>query len=212
MTRYSHVTFALLLGLTAKAFAQGNYYYPEGPVVQGLFEAGGAVSTGDSSRFLDGGFTLGGGVLVHPAPGPLAFRATFDYTRLEASRELIDEASAATGTDFRHGQAEIYSLRLNALFEVPLSPFTRGYLTAGVGGANERLSLDRDFRPPVLGVEFFPGAFAGRRDDSDFTYNVGAGLNFSQGNWESFFVEATYEHVNTPQATTFVPIRVGVHF
>lgn len=214
MKFYAHVTFVLLLGLTAKAFAQGNYSYysPSSPVVQGVFEAGGALSTGDSSRYLDGGFTLGGGVLFHPTPGPLAFRATFDYTRLDASRELLDEASEEAQTDFRNGQAEIFSLRVNALLEAPLSPYTRGYITGGIGGANERLSLDRRFGRPVLGSEFFPGAFAGRRDDSQFTYNVGAGLDFAQGSWESFFVEATYEHVNTPQATTFVPIRVGVRF
>lgn len=213
MKRYSHVAFVLLLGLTAKAFAQGNYYYnPQGPVVQGQFEAGGAISTGDSSTYLDNGFTIGGGVLVHPAPGPLAFRATFDYTRLEASRQLIDQVDSATQTDFRNGQAEIYSLRVNALLETPLTPYTRGYITAGVGGANERLGLDGRFGREVSASEFFPGGFARRRDDTDFAYNVGAGLNFSQGSWESFFIEATYEHVNTPQATTFVPIRAGVRF
>jgi opacity protein-like surface antigen len=211
MKRYSQVTFALLLGLTAKGFAQGNYY-SQGPVVQGQVEAGGALSTGDSSQFLDNGFTLGGGVLFHPTPGPLAFRATFDYTRLDATRELVEQASAAAQTNFRHGQAEIYSLRVNALLEAPVSRYTRAYITAGIGGANERLSLDRRYGRPVSGNHYFPDAFAGHRDDEQFTYNVGAGLSFSQGGWESFFVEAAYEHVDTPQATTFVPIRVGVRF
>jgi len=210
MRRLSPVTLALLLAIGGNAFGQ-EYHYP---VVQGLIEGGGAITTGGTSQFLDSGFTVGTGILIHPGHGPLGIRVTFDYTRLDASREQID-AEQAAGVDVSHGEANIYNLRVNGVYERPISPYARAYITAGVGLAYERFDpYDAFAQPPRNVLEDFAQAIAEGISDAfpTYSYNAAVGLDFSHGGRDSFFVEAGYEHIGAGAGTGFVPIRVGMRF
>lgn len=217
MKRFSQVTFALLLTMAGKAFGQGSYDYP---IVQGLIEGGGAITTGGTSQFLDSGFTVGGGVLIHPGHGPLGIRVTLDYTRLDASRDQID-AERADGVDVNHGEADFYNLRVNGVYERPISPYARAYITAGVGLAYERLNPEDAFVLPASGygpggIGAAIGAAFGEAFSQvfpAFSYNVAAGLDFSLGGRNSLFIETGYEHINAYHVDTdFVPLRVGMRF
>lgn len=215
MKRFSQVTLALLLAISGKAFSQENYNYP---VLQGLIEGGGAITTGGTSQFLDSGFTVGTGVLIHPGHGPFGIRTTFDYTRLEASREQID-AEQAAGNDVSHGVANIYNLRVNGVYERPISPYARAYITAGVGLAYERLDPEAAFaqplnlntKNPLVGILGGIGAAVGEAFPA-FSYNAAVGLDFSHGGRNSFYVEAGYEHISAQIGSGFIPLRVGMRF
>jgi hypothetical protein len=226
MTRQAHVAFALLLcsGMTAEAGAQGaRYSYYNSDPMQFTLEGGAAVSTGATSSFLDSGFTLGGGVVWHPAPGPLAFRVTFDYTRLAATQQLINDAAAVNQTRVNGGTGEVYGLRFNGVYEWPVSPYaplTHAYITAGLGGAYEEVSLTQTDAVPGLFCTWWvcgtapasQTSIVARNNTTRFTWNAGVGLNFAQSPWQSWFIEAAFEKVRTPQPTTFMPIRIGVRF
>jgi hypothetical protein len=219
---------AALALLSAPAFAQGGYYSrSSGPVtapVQLQIEGGAAATVGNTANFFNSGFTLGGGVLWHPEPGPLALRTTFDYTRLGATSQLINDAAQANQANINDGTAEVYSLALNGVYEWPLAPYgypsAHGYLTLGIGVAHERV----DFTQTVLvagpvcswwvcGTAVTPQqSLVAHNDTTVPTWNAGVGLDFPLGGWQSFFVEAVFQRVNTPQPTTFWPIRVGVRF
>jgi hypothetical protein len=222
------LALAVLALLCAPVFAQGGYYSRapapgQVPPLQVLIEGGAAVTVGNTSNFLDSGFTIGGGVLWHPEPGPLALRTMFDYTRLGASSQLINDAAAFNQANIDGGSAQIYSLRLNGLYEWPLEPYgvaAHGYVTLGLGVAHEEVDFTQTILQVgsvcswwVCGTAVTPQeALVAHNSTTRFTWNVGAGVNFPLGGWESFFVEAAFERVNTPQATTFVPLRLGVRF
>jgi hypothetical protein len=225
MTRHAQAVSALLLsGMAVQAFAQGpGYGYYDSQPVQITIQGGAAVTTGTTSTFLDSGYTLGAGVLWHPEPGPLAFRTTFDYTRLAASQQLISDAAAVNQTNINGGSGQIYSLRFNGVYEWPVSPFApyaHAYLTAGLGVAHEDVELTQTNAVPgfvctwwVCGTSPVPNTqVVVSNGTTRFTWNAGVGMNFAQGPWQSWFVEAVFERVATPQGTTFVPIRVGLRF
>jgi opacity protein-like surface antigen len=211
----------LLLGTSAHAFGQAGGYYRVAPV-QLQIEGGAAVTTGTTSSFLNSGYTLGGGITLHPEPGPLALRATFDYTRLPATQQLINDAAAVNQANINGGHGEIYSLRANLVYEWPLVPYSpvRAYLTGGVGGAYENVVLTQTILAPgpvcnwwVCGTAVqAQQSVVARNDTTRFTWNAGVGVDVAQGPWQSWFVEVVFEKVATPQPTTFVPLRVGLRF
>jgi hypothetical protein len=216
------VAAALLLGTGAQAFAQGYYSYSVAPA-QLQVEGGAAVTTGNTANFLNNGWTAGLGLLFHPEPGPLALRVTLDYTRLGATQQLINDAAFSNMTNVNGGYGEVVSLRMNGVYQWPVAMFApniRGYLTGGVGGAYENVVLTQTVAQVgfvcnwwVCGTAAFPQqSVVARNDTTRFSWDAGVGLDFSMGGWQSWFVEATFEKVNTPQPTTFVPIRAGFRF
>jgi hypothetical protein len=222
MKRHVYAVAAVAwLGTAAQAFGQG-YYYNAAPAKLQV-EGGAAVTTGTTGTFLDNGWTVGAGFMWHPAPGPLALRTTLDYTRLPATQQSINSAAAANMTPVNGGFGEVVSVRLNGVYEWPVSPYspyTRAYITAGVGGVYENVEFTQTTFTPgfacswwVCGTALFAQqSLVARNDVTKFSWNAGVGLDFSVGGWQSWFVEATFEKVNTPQPTTFVPIRVGFRF
>jgi hypothetical protein len=57
----------------------------------------------------------------------------------------------------------------------------------------------------------YPGdVLVGSKTTGRWELNAGAGINFSIGGTDSFFVEARYMEVETPVRTVFVPIRFGL--
>lgn len=219
---------AVTLVLTVPAFADDYYYHPgqssesyyDIPPLQMQIEGGGAVTTGQTGKFFDNGWTAGAGIIWHPEPGPLALRTMLDFTRLGATQQAIQDAESETQMEIDNGFADVASLHINGMYEWPIAPFTRAYLTAGGGGSWERVEFTQRYPFEgyfcdwwVCGTSYRVGQLVvSRNQTTRLSWDAGVGLDFSTGGYQSWFIEATFEKVDTPQPTTFVPITIGIRF
>jgi opacity protein-like surface antigen len=217
---------ALLVGGSLPALAQGYYYGPGGPgpynPLHFYVEGGSTITTGQTSNYLDNGWNLGGGVQWRPAPGPFSLRLDLNYSRNDASNQLLDEGSAADQTRIDDGWSDIFTFDVDGVLDIPLGRGIKAYVMAGGGGAYRRISLTRTvgFRGYYCDdwygfceSGFYPGdRIVDRNSTTRWEWNAGAGVNFPLPNGQSWFVEARYTQMQTPVPTSFIPIRVGYRF
>ena len=215
----------LLLGAWAQAQAQGyteRYYGPE-QHVHWHMDMGYVSPTGPTSEFLDGGWTVGGGLTWQPdLSSPFALRADLNYSRFNATRQLIGINQAVNQTEIDDGYGEIVDFAVDGEYRIPLSPYMTAYAVAGVGVAHRRIALtqtvavgdyvcDDWFGYCEFGL--VPGSVVIASDDTTrFAWNAGLGLDFALRGGQTFFVEARFTRMQTAQPTDFVPIRVGLRF
>jgi opacity protein-like surface antigen len=226
MTRYLYALGAVLsLGVWAVAPAQSyteSYYAPE-QHIHWHIDTGFAATTGQTSYFLQGGWTLGGGFSWQPdLSSPLALRVDLNDSRFEATRQLIGVNQAFNQTKIDDGFGEIVDLAVDGEYRMPLSPYLTAFAVAGVGVAHRRLALTQTVAVgDYLCDDWFgycqfglvPGAVVvARSDTTQFAWNAGLGLDFAMGGGQTFFVEARFTRMQTAQPTDFVPIRVGLRF
>ncbi|HKT72773.1 MAG TPA: outer membrane beta-barrel protein [Steroidobacteraceae bacterium] len=217
----------LLTGLSSLASAQSygysdRYTYAQRPI-QWHIMGGYAPTTGTTSDYLDGGWSIGGGLTFRPDPvAPLSLRADVSFSRFDATNNLLNLGSEQNQTRIDDGWGNVVSLDVDAVFDVPLGPRARGYVMAGIGGAYRRIDLtqtvgfDGYFCDPWYGF-CGAGIVAGdvlvqRTETTRFAWNAGAGIEFPLYNGQSWFIEARFERMETPTPTEFVPIRVGLRF
>jgi opacity protein-like surface antigen len=226
MKTYLYSLAALvLLGAWTQASAQGYYerYYSPEEHVHWHIDTGYVATTGQISQALDGGWTFGGGLSWQPDfSSPLALRAGLNYSRFNATRQLIAVNQAVDQTEIDDGYGEIVDFDLDGEYKTPLTPYITGFAVAGVGVAHRRIALTQTvgygdyFCDPWFGYCDYgvvPGEVVVASDDTtQFTWNAGLGLDFDLRNGESFFVEARFTRMQTAQPTDFVPIRVGLRF
>ena len=215
----------LLLSVSARAPAQAYYeqtYRPWQPL-HWHFEAGYSPTLGQTSQYLEGGWTLGGGLTWQPRPDvPLALRADLDYSEFNATRNLIAINEQADQIAIDSGDGQVFGFNLDGEYRVRLGPTTRAFALAGVGVNHLRIALTQTvavgtyFCDPWFGFCGFgvvPGDVVVASDDTTrFSWNAGAGLDFTLRNGQSLFIEARYMRLQTPQPTEFVPITVGLRF
>ncbi len=216
---------ALLLGAAAQAPAQNyveRYYGPE-EHVHWHIDTGYAATTGQIADALDGGWTIGGGFSWQPDfSSPFALRADLDYSRFEATRQLIGTNEAIDQTEIDDGYGEIVDLAVDGEYRMPLSPYLTGFAVAGIGVAHRRIALTQTvpvggyFCDPWFGYCEF-GLEAGDEvvasdNTTRFAWNAGLGLDFALSDGQTFFVEARFTRMQSSQPTDFVPIRVGLRF
>jgi opacity protein-like surface antigen len=226
MRRYLCALGAVVwLGAWGQAPAQ-NYserYYGPQEHVHWHIDAGYTATTGQIADALDGGWSIGGGLSWQPDfSSPLALRADLDYSRFEATRQLIASNQAVDQTEIDDGYGEIVDLAVDGEYEAPLSPYIAGYAVAGIGVAHRRIALTQTvgvgdyFCDPWWGYCDYgvvPGEVVVASDNTtQFAWNAGLGLDFDLRNGETFFVEARFTRMQTAQPTDFVPIRVGLRF
>ncbi|HEX5462036.1 MAG TPA: outer membrane beta-barrel protein [Steroidobacteraceae bacterium] len=226
MTRYLYPLGAvLLLGAWTQAPAQSyteRYYGPEQPVHWHI-DTGFVSPSGQTSDFLEGGWTIGGGFSWQPdLRSPLALRVDLNYSRFNATRQLIGVNQAVNQTEIDDGFGEIVDLAVDGEYRMPLSPYLSAYAVAGVGVAHRRIALtqtvavgdyvcDDWFGYCEFGL--VPGSVVVASDNTTrFAWNAGLGLDFALRGGQTFFVEARFTRMQTPQPTDFVPIRVGLRF
>ena len=214
----------LLVTLSGQAMAQGYGYQDSyGRPVQWHVEGGGAVTTGQTSDYLNSGWTIGTGLTFRPDPvSPFALRADVSFSRFNATNNLIALGEQQNQTQIDDGWADIVNFDLDAVLSVPLSPHMHGYVMAGAGGAWRRIDLTQTvgfggyYCDPwygYCGVGIVPGDVLVQREDTTrFAWNAGAGLEFDLPYGRSWFIEARYNRMETSQPTEFVPIRVGMRF
>lgn len=226
MRRYLYPLGALvLLGAGTRAPAQNyseRYYGPQEHVHWHL-DAGYAATTGRMADFLDSGWTIGGGLSWQPDfSSPLALRADIDYSRFNATRQLIAVNQAVDQTQIDDGYGEVVDGSLDGEYKAPLSPNVTAYALAGIGIAHRRIALTQTvafgsyFCDPWFGYceyGLVPGDVVVASDNTTrFAWNAGLGLDFDLRNGQTFFVEARFTRIQTAQPTDFVPIRVGLRF
>ncbi|MGH8179687.1 MAG: outer membrane beta-barrel protein [Steroidobacteraceae bacterium] len=215
----------LLLGAWTQAPAQGytERYYSPAQHVHWHMDTGYVVPTGPTSDFLDGGWTVGGGFSWQPdLSSPLALRADLDYSRFNATRQLIGINQAVNQTEIDDGYGQIVDIAVDGEYRMPLSPYMTAFAVAGVGVAHRRIALTQTVAVgDYLCDDWFgycefglvPGAVVvASANTTQFAWNAGLGLDFALGGGETFFVEARFTRMQTAQPTDFVPIRVGLRF
>src|SRR5262249_30224596 len=148
MKRHAHsLGTVMLLCCCAPALAQGYYAGPRSspnyPPANWYFAGGYTVATGEAANFVNNGWNFGGGVQWRLSPGPISLRWDFEYSRNDATNQLLSEGAAANQTKINHGWSDLFSTDLDVVFDIPLSPRVNAYVLGGGGGAIRRLSLTR---------------------------------------------------------------------
>jgi hypothetical protein len=223
MKRYIYpLGAAMLFGSVVPALAQGYYGPHYDNPVHFYVDGGYTVTTGQTSNYLDNGWNIGGGVQWRPEPGPLSLRLDLNYSRNDASNQLLQEGSVADQTHIDDGWADLFTFDLDGVYDIPFANGVKAYLMAGGGGAYRRISLTQ-----TVGFQgyycdgwwgfcesgFVPGdVLVDRTSTTRWEWNAGVGVNFPLYGGQSWFVEARYTEMQTPVRTSFVPIRVGFRF
>ena len=223
MKRYVYSMGAvMLLGCCMPALAQGDYVGPapgSDRVANWYFAGGYTVATGQAANFVNNGWNVGTGVQWR-TPGPISLRLNFEYSRNDATDQLLTEGTAANQTQIDHGWSDLFSSDFDVIFNIPLTRGIKAYLLGGGGGAIRRISLTRTVHSGSTACNDWAGfcdaggypgqVLVNSKTTGRWEGNAGFGFNFSLGGGESFFVEARYMEVETPVPTRFVPIRVGL--
>ncbi len=209
-----------LLGACAPALAQ--MYQVEPLPVQWYIDVGPSFSTGTTSNFLQDGWTVGTGFTVRPDPsGPFAIRTDFQYSRFNATNQLITEGAQANQTQIDGGNGQVFSADVDGVLQFPINPGVHFYVMAGGGLAHRSVQLTQNVVSgglPCGGWFNFCGPYSAGStvvasdSQTHMTWNAGAGVDFALPGGQSWFVEARYEEIETAQPTQFIPIRVGLRF
>lgn len=224
MKRYVYSLGAVaLLGACMPALAQ-SYFGPAVPsadynTANGYIAGGYTVATGAAANFVNNGWNVSGG-WQWQLQGPVALRLNFEYSRNDATSQLLSEGAAANQTQIDHGWSDLFSNDFDVVFNIPLSRGIKAYLLGGGGGAIRRISLTQTVQSGGLvcndwagfcDAGGYPGnVLVDRKTTGRWEWNAGVGLDFAIGGRESLFIEARYVEVETPVPTGFVPIRVGL--
>jgi opacity protein-like surface antigen len=208
---------------TAPAANYTERYYEPQQHVHWHLDAGYAATTGQIANALDGGWTIGGGLTWQPDfSSPLALRADINYSRFDATRQLIEMNQSVNQTQIDDGYGEIVDLAVDGEYRMPLSPYVTGFALAGVGIAHRRIALTQtvavgdyfcDYWFGYCDYGVYPGQVVVASDNTtQLAWNAGLGLDFDLRNGQTLFVEARFTRMQTSQPTDFVPIRVGLRF
>ncbi len=214
-----------LLGLSGRALAQTYYDQTFAPVepVHWHLQIGYSPTVGSTASYFQGGVTLGGGLSWKPDPqGPFALRADLEYSRFDATRNLIAINELADQTQIDGGYGELIGLNIDGEFKRPITPWVSGFAVAGVGIAHLHVALTQTVAygtyvcDPWFGYcnyGLIPGDIVVASGNSTrMSWNVGVGLDFLLRDGQTFFIEARYQRINTTQPTVFVPLTVGLRF
>ncbi len=214
---------AVLLGLSAQASAQTYYeqtFAPREPVHWHV-QMGYSPTVGTTSQYFDGGFTFGGGLTWRPPGQPFGLRADLEYSRFNATRNLININEQADRIEIDSGSGEAVGLNVDGEYREPLTPRVSGFALAGVGVDYFRVALTQTmafgsyFCDPWFGCSYglVPGDIVVASGASThLSWNAGVGLDFALRDGQTLFVEARYQRIATGQPTEFVPLTVGLRF
>jgi len=205
----------LLLGCGQAAVAQLYQPYTADRPVQWFIDTGASITTGHTSDDFDSGWTIGTGLLMRPDPTQLlALRFDVNYARADATGQFIAANEAATGQPIDHGSLQTVTAFIGPQLEAPLSPWIRVYAMGGVGVVYQRVELTQNgfFCDAFVCGSGFGHYLVNSSDTTHFAWNAGAGMSFALPGGQSWFLEASYQRIQTQGPTELVPIRVGFRF
>ena len=101
MKRYVYSMGAvMLLGCCMPALAQGYFGGPPADADYNLpkryFAGGYTVATGEAANFVNNGWNVGTGLQWRLGPSPVSLRLDFEYSRNNATDQLLSEGAAAS--------------------------------------------------------------------------------------------------------------------
>jgi hypothetical protein len=211
-SRLALSAFLFLLAAAPQAFAQE--YSP----LRWSLMGGANVSLSNTSDLLQSGYNVGFALTWREPGHPLGVRFDFDYTSNNATRDLLNQGSAATGLNITGGWADIWSASMNLEAQHLFSSTTYGYLIGGVGAYYTQVQLT-EYGYGYVCNPWWGYCYSGTGNPvvaststTRFGWNGGVGLAFRlQG--PTLFIEARYTRIETsPQPLEFVPITIGLRF
>ena len=191
--------------------------------VQGYIQGGYAATTGETSDYLNGGFSISGGVILRPAhkASGLGIRFDLGWNYFGATSNLIN---LAQNENFRidSGDGSVGSLTGDILYEFHQASKVGFHISAGIGGYHRYVQLTEtalvggSVCDPWWGY-CYPAVGTGdiivaSKSTTKFGFNGGLGVDFHLGNGSTVYVEARYHWVDTSHATEYIPIVVGYQF
>src|SRR6201998_1516556 len=135
LSRLALCALALLLAVAPRAYAQE--YSP----VRWSIMGGANVPLSNTGDLLQSGYNFGFAVTWREPGRPLGVRFDFNYASNNATHELQNQGSAATGLNITGGWADIWSASVNLEAQHLFSPTTYGYLIGGIGASYPHVQL-----------------------------------------------------------------------
>jgi len=212
LSRRALCALALLLAAAPRVHAQE--YSP----LRWYLMGGANVPLSNTSDILQSGYNFGFEVTWREPGHPVGVRFDLNYTSNNATRELQNQGSAATGLNITGGWADIWSASVNLEAQHLFSRTTYGYVIAGVGAYYTQVQLTEYgygyVCNPWWGYCYYGNgnAVVASTSTTRFGWNGGVGMAFRlQG--PTLFIEARYTRIETsPQPLEFVPITIGLRF
>lgn len=215
----------LVLACASPAMAQFYYSGQSYRPLRWQVDGGYSPTIGTTSDYLQGGWTLGGGLTWYPSPMVAAgLRLDLSYSEYNATHNLLYQSETALQTEIDSGTGRTWGGDLDAEFDLPFGSRGKTYLIAGIGTYKRQIELYQTvfgggiFCDPWWGfceAGYFPGDAVVDRTTSSwkFSWNAGLGIELPLGNGLSWFVDARYLRIGpADQKTEFIPIRVGLRF
>ena len=212
LSRRALCALALLLAAAPRVHAQE--YSP----LRWYLMGGANVPLSNTSDILQSGYNFGFAGTWREPGHPVGVRFDLNYTSNNATRELQNQGSAATGLNITGGWADIWSASVNLEAQHLFSRTTYGYVIAGVGAYYTQVQLTEYgygyVCNPWWGYCYYGNgnAVVASTSTTRFGWNGGVGMAFRlQG--PTLFIEARYTRIETsPQPLEFVPITIGLRF
>ena len=205
MMRTTSIALVALSGALAAApaavRAQFGGHGPN-PVSVGI-EGGLAAPTGNLGDNVNSGYSVGGFVDLHPAPGPLSLRVEVGYDRFDYKDSYQTYLAQAAGGSY---SSNTHYLRgtANLVYRLPNMSGIRPYLTGGVGIYNN--SDGTSLQLAGTTTTYSSGS------TTKFGVNGGVGIELPLSGITPF-VEVRAHGVQTDYTpVTYVPITVGFRF
>ncbi|HEY0778016.1 MAG TPA: outer membrane beta-barrel protein, partial [Gemmatirosa sp.] len=166
-------------------------------------EGGLAVPTSTLGNDLNSGYSVGGLLDLHPAPGPLSLRLEVGYDRFDYKATYETLAAQQIGVNY---SSNTHFLRgtANLVYRLPNMSGIRPYITGGVGVYNNSHGSTLQY--------------AGYTSSSSSTSTTKFGINGGVGvelplSGITPFIEVRAHGVQTDYTpVTYVPITVGFRF
>jgi opacity protein-like surface antigen len=186
----------------------------------GYIAGGYTTAYGDTADAVNDGWNISGGAIMHPNPNsPLSYRVDVGYNYFGVSRDLINQANANSPVRTDDGWASMFTVTVDALWSFGKPDHPNLYIGLGVGGYRRYVQLTQEalfggtICDPWWGI-CYPGVVAGdviTADDklTKIGYNASLGMTFPTSSGGKLFVEGRFHHMDSENATEFIPITFG---
>ncbi len=220
MTILKRLSAALVLGagsalLPHAAWADGDWVFH--------FNTGYADTIGETSDYLHGGWTFGGGFAFQPESWEhLALQIDLGYTWMNATNGLISLGQQHSPVRIDDGAGAMGWLTAAVKYAIPFTESVRGYGLLGIGGYHRYVELSQTalfggtICDPWWGY-CYPGVATGQAivastSTIKFGENVGLGVEWQTYGAGTWFLEARYHRMEGTHPTELVPIQIGIRF
>jgi opacity protein-like surface antigen len=188
----------------------------------GQVYAGGALTMGHSSSFLNSGWTVGGSFIYRPRPqGRFALQLDLGYADFNASRKLVGLGQQNLKYSIDSGHGDVWSLSLSGRYTVPMTPRVNAYGLLGIGGYHESLKLTETGIYGGVVCDYWgycyvvttPGDIVvASKSLTKLGWSAGLGVEFAMSGRSAWFLETRYHSVVGSKSIQYLPIQIGYRF